>query len=580
MRTITEHLEESRMKDINSLYEDSLFNDAIMLTEDNIDEGVYDKLQSAKESVKNFVMKLKKWVVMVWNDKIIPAVSPINSFLAYKLGYIKNTVLFMSKDSKRKFGKFVSINSSEDDVLKLYSGSTLDDWKAAAKNVVRENLNEAVISLTSQDGMFGKNVNKKMLMKFLEMNQKSRLPLMIWGAPGIGKTAIVRAFLKTLDGKRDLIVKTTTDMRADDFSLPYFEKDSEGNVTGASDLPKSWLPVYKPSEDPAENTVRDNICNGGSQDGKSEGLGGIIFLDEFSRASINVQNVLLSIIQDREYNGWKIGSKWTFVAASNRSIDDPAADINFSKTLANRFIHINYAPVFNDWKEWAEKQGYISKEILSFLEFNQKYWYMFDPEAEDQQAFPTMRTWDNACQAMATMADTGSEEGFNLDDLDNDIIEAVLTSTVGLQAAREFIAYHELVKHVDLRSLYDVWNKPKSAPAWQKRIDLNYFMITKCIMQRVSTGTQPTPEEFANYCEWLGKSKDESLASAALHILFKEYPGNPGNIYEEPGMAVQLGDPALKDKVKDYDKYKSGVDILIKNIPGLDADVAFDLNKS
>ena len=81
---------------------------------------------------------------------------------------------------------------------------------------------------------------------------------MIWGAPGIGKTAILMNVLEEM--RRDfpnyrLIVKTLSNETPDNFTLPKYI-DVEGQEF-ATDVPKTWLPVYKPSGDPIEDKKLD-----------------------------------------------------------------------------------------------------------------------------------------------------------------------------------------------------------------------------------------------------------------------------------------------------------------------------------
>jgi Cdc6-like AAA superfamily ATPase len=77
---------------------------------------------------------------------------------------------------------------------------------------------------------------------------------MIWGAPGIGKTALVNQVLDELKEDGYDLTREYLQMSAvyrDDFVLPDTMKNSVGG-TAAVDVPKTWMPVYYPVADPVE----------------------------------------------------------------------------------------------------------------------------------------------------------------------------------------------------------------------------------------------------------------------------------------------------------------------------------------
>ena len=146
------------------------------------------------------------------------------------------------------------------------------------------------------------NVNKDELYMEIERALDNPLgkPLMIWGAPGIGKAQIVQAVLRA-NSKGRLI-----DVKASEVT-PYDLKMVVG-------------------------------------DAANEGEGGVIFLDELSRASASVQNICLKLADERIIGDAKIGSEWVIISAG----DDPDSVQNFSTALGNRFEQVNYVPDFNE----------------------------------------------------------------------------------------------------------------------------------------------------------------------------------------------------------------------------------------
>lgn len=147
-------------------------------------------------------------------------------------------------------------------------------------------LNEAAIpSLHNLVGGYGAEVGSKELTGLIydsiwgQLNPLSGLdankrmdeadtakPLLIWGAPGIGKTAIISKAAELLeeDGyKLNMHTIKCAALKRDDFELP----DTVENVVGqklAISNPKTWLPVYDPKGlTKMQLTITDAVYNSG-----------------------------------------------------------------------------------------------------------------------------------------------------------------------------------------------------------------------------------------------------------------------------------------------------------------------------
>ena len=563
---------------VDKLYE---MNAVTMLPEEDlVNEGILDKV---KEKFSFFFNKIKDWVICTFSDgRAIPAISPVNSGIAISKGEAgKGTYIAVAGTGiSRLFNMFRVKSSSGDDIIKA--------WKREKKSVFEgmeerysdtalcQRIYEAALTL-SGEGKYGPDVNTEELQFYLRAAMKhpgKGAPLLIWGAPGIGKTAIVRAVVNSYYGKDVLITKNLGQCQKDDFSLPAFTKDKDGRITGSDEIPKTWLPMYKVTGDAHADRVADNIANGGTKDG-DEGKGGVIFFDEIARCSPDVQAVALTLIQDRELVGYKLGSKWTIVAASNRECDDPNMDITLSKALGNRFGQINFVPSLDSWLEWADKKGYMNADVLNFLKFNQQYWYLCHPDDDEEKVFASPRAWELCCQALCNISDGSEEDGYSLEDIPMNMIRNTLLQYVQPSVATEFMTYYDLTRAIDVDALHNVFNNPSKAPSLQKdkqgktiRTDIKYYMVNKAI-SGLDPNTMPTPQQMDNFATWIVTGKDESLVAGALAIFYKMYPD----------IRYMLGNPACKNwpKYKDtWNTYASMVDILVKALPGLDAEISAD----
>jgi len=220
---------------------------------------------------------------------------------------------------------------------------------------------------------------------------ETRWPAFIWGAPGIGKSSIVRsvardAGLELLDIRAPLL--DPTDLRG----LPYLK---DGVAAWA---PPSFLPSQADSA-------------------------GLLFFDELNAAPPLVQASLYQLTLDRKIGEYELPAGWRIVAAGNRA-EDNAVVFRMPSALANRFIHLDFEVDFEDWANWATSAG-IHPLIQAFLRLRREL--LLDTEVMDR-AFPTPRSWEMASDAVKAFGGVSSA-------LD------VLIGVVGEGAAMEFMNF-------------------------------------------------------------------------------------------------------------------------------------------
>ena len=257
--------------------------------------------------------------------------------------------------------------------------------------------------------------------------------ILIFGAPGIGKSTIPRNVVKAYnDGKKTsdrigLISINCANLQPGDLLMPSFPKPKDvldylensksefenlsfldelsdeekenlkktfkkSNQVVANNAPAPWLPCYKRTGDEFADEVLDLAANGGicvsdvkvvkSKFGKLKkvpdtyktGSGGIILLDEFLRSDPRVFSELLNFLFEREVAGWVLGSKWFIMACSNRPCDDTEVDNNWkgwNSAQRGRWPEIwNFEPSPKEWKKWARDKGF-DENLLKFI-FDEK----------------------------------------------------------------------------------------------------------------------------------------------------------------------------------------------------------------
>lgn len=533
------------MKHITEKFHDSR-SIADMIEESNVNEGLKDIFKKAKDLFKKAWQYLKGVVVNVGNyflpvnenGDVEPAITPMTAGVANKRGATgPNTLVCLASAE----AKIAGVKNSASKALDFYKGGSIAYWDS----LLNENqfsdevvINEAKIQNDDAEAKYNVIVDNKELIQEIQwaIEDGGLARLMIWGAPGIGKTAIIESVIaaqKKINANYNSIIITLSDKNPDDFSLPAYEEiDGQKKAT---DIPKTWLPVYRPTGDPKKDAELDEKC------GK-----GLLFIDELSRATKQVRNVILPLINEGRLNMDKIGSGWTIVCASNRPGDDDDQDL-IGSALSNRFQHVYYEPTVHTWKEWANTQGFISPLLTQWLSMPEsenmsgaKFFYMDPNDSFDGDQYTalicTPRAWTNAMRILCRMANVGDLEGFKIVDIPRRIVARALNKCVPASAVDSFLAFLDVIEKIgDFdAAVYDVWkNSGKTFKVDKKNLNLIAVPIAQLICT-AHAHSLPTKEEFESLAEWLVSQSNDQLASYVLDVFKNVFMGMVNDTEDAP----------------------------------------------
>lgn len=259
--------------------------------------------------------------------------------------------------------------------------------------------------------------------------------VMMWGAPGVGKSQAVRQIAKEIErgtGKRTVV----TDVRL----LLFNPIDLRGIPTANEDKTLAvWLKPQIFQMDPS-----DHIVN-------------ILFLDEISAAPQSVQAAAYQITLDRVVGEHKLPENCIVIAAGNR-VTDKSVAFKMPKALANRLLHIQVEGSFTAWKQWAIEYG-IHPKVVGFLSFRQNYLMAFDG-SNDDLAFATPRSWEMVSNLLYAVSD------------DVEKMYPMVAGLVGSGVAAEFRMWEKVYK--ELPNIEDIFNGRN--PVMPKNTDSMYAL--------------------------------------------------------------------------------------------------------
>lgn len=212
------------------------------------------------------------------------------------------------------------------------------------------------------------------LVKALKICFAQKRAAMIWGSPGVGKSAIIAGLAKELGLElldMRLVMRDTVDMRG----VPFVDDNGRTQWAVPAEFPKP-------------------------------GTSGIWFLDEANAAHPQVQVVAYQLTHDRQIGEYKVPDGWVIVLAGNKETDGAVVH-KMSSALGSRVIHLELDVDLNDWANWA-KSADVHPMIRAFVKFRPNLLHAFDPKLK-ARTFPCPRTWEIASDIMKAGPDVSVE---------------------------------------------------------------------------------------------------------------------------------------------------------------------------
>jgi MoxR-like ATPase len=300
------------------------------------------------------------------------------------------------------------------------------------------------------------------------LNVATVRPVFIWGAPGIGKSSLVRDFAEQVG--LDCVSLLGSQLAPEDLI----------GVPQIADGKSRFCP-------PASIAREEPYC---------------LFLDELNACSHEVQKAFYSLIHERRVGDYALPAGSIVIGAGNRA-QDSAIVKPMSSALINRMVHVQLHASHRQWMEWAGRND-IHPLILEYLQTRPDHLWSQPPKTEEP--FSTPRSWHMLSDAMTAY-------GAALGDAH---IEALAYGCLTPHHATQFKAFLKQV-----RRRFDLASILKGELSWPDRPedrDVLYFLSQSFRAQLVKELPADKPEAHGPYRELAHRAKALLKELAAINL--------------------------------------------------------------
>ena len=319
----------------------------------------------------------------------------------------------------------------------------------------------------------------------------ARVPVLLWGAPGTGKTSAVRALSAAAGLPCETVIASIREP-SDFAGLPIVDRDGPVGPQ-VRFAPPAWART---------------LAAAGT---------GLAFFDEISTAPPAVQAALLRVVLERTVGDLVLPDQVAIVAAANPP--DQAADgWELSPPLANRFCHldweVNAATVASGFSSgwpappvapvpdgWESRLPVARAWVAGFLTVRPMLALAVPDDASAAgRAWPSPRTWEMAARLQC------AAQAANADQL---VVSVVVRGSVGAGAGVEYLTWLE---EADLPDPEAVLADPDGF-VLPERGDRAYAALTSVA---AAVAADPTPDRWARGWQAFGKAAGAAPDVAAI----------------------------------------------------------------
>jgi len=254
-------------------------------------------------------------------------------------------------------------------------------------------------------------------------------PVFIWGAPGIGKSALVERF-------------------ADEVGLPCV------SLLGSQLAPEDIIGIPQIRGETSEFLPPKMIA-------RKEPY--VLFLDELNACSQEVQKAFYSLIHERRIGEYHLPKGSVVIGAGNRS-NDGAIVKTMSSALVNRMFHVQLTANPEQWLQWAY-ENHLHPWITDYI--GQRPDHLFSEPPKTEEPYSTPRSWHMLSDALKEYH-AGEEE------IPENLLRVLVYGCISASHAGMFLAYTKQLGNTHL--LADILAGRAKWPSKPEERDVLYFV--------------------------------------------------------------------------------------------------------
>ena len=254
-------------------------------------------------------------------------------------------------------------------------------------------------------------------------------PVFIWGAPGIGKSALVEKF-------------------ADEVGLPCV------SLLGSQLAPEDVIGIPQIQDDVSTFLPPKMIA-------KKEPY--VLFLDELNACSQEVQKAFYSLIHERRIGEYHLPEGSIVIGAGNRA-QDSAIVKTMSSALVNRMFHVQMTVNPNQWITWAYEND-IHPWVINYI--TERPDHLFSEPPKTEEPYSTPRSWH-------MLSDALKEYGAGKRDVSDATLKMLAYGSVSASHAGMFLAFTKQLDNKNL--LNDIIKGESKWPSAPEERDVLYFI--------------------------------------------------------------------------------------------------------
>ena len=272
------------------------------------------------------------------------------------------------------------------------------------------------------------SVTQSDLLEIL-LNVATIRPVFIWGAPGIGKSALVEKF-------------------ATEVGLPCV------SLLGSQLAPEDIIGIPQIQDDVSTFLPPKMIA-------RKEPY--VLFLDELNACSQEVQKAFYSLIHERRIGEYHLPKGSIVIGAGNRA-QDSAIVKTMSSALINRMFHVQLKADPTQWIDWAYENE-LHPWVINYI--TQRPDHLFTEPPKTEEPYSTPRSWH-------MLSDALKEYHAGNNNISDTMLKMITYGCVSASHAGMFLAFVKQLGNTHL--LADIIKGEAKWPAKPEERDVLYFL--------------------------------------------------------------------------------------------------------